>query len=268
MGKEEILGLLGAVITFALAYYGYREQVEFLQFFSSFLAGAFITYVVQHRLQIESEKRKIKKEDAITMRDKVYGPIFMMISEILESMEQVKRPEWEITNELEKMKTEYLFHNMKRDLKNKFSTLVERLEKYQTIYSSTQTLVLREIRDAVKKSHKMDVSVSLGQVRLHLEKVKDAITVGSITLEQSIMQRAHPSDFIRTKETVWGGDLFIEVRIGGQAKELNDFESLYEDVLSEVEGEPFFREEERQRKALIEELEAFLSQIRVFITAE
>ena len=266
MFKEEILGLLGAIITFALAYYGYREQVEFLQFFSSFLAGAFTTYVVQHRLQIESEKRKTKRGDAITMRDKVYGPIFREMSKVLEGLELVERPEWEITSELEEMKTEYLFYNMRRDLKNKFYTLVERLDKYQTIYSATQTLLLRKMKEVVKKSYKMDISVSLGQVYLHLEKVKDAIIVGSITLEQAIMQRVHPNDFIKAKKKVWGEDIFIEVSIKRQKKNIGDFESLYATVLKEMETEPLFREEEKQRQALVKELEIFLDQIKAFIT--
>ena len=104
------------------------------------------------------------------------------------------------------------------------------------------------------------------QVYLHLEKVNDAIIVGSITLEQAIMQRVHPSDFTNAKKKVWGEDIFIEVSIRGQKKNIGDFESLYATVLKEMETEPLFREEERQRKSLIEELEAFLNQIRVFIT--
>jgi len=146
-------------------------------------------------------------------------------------------------------------------LKNRFYRLAERLDKYQTIHSSTQTLVLRKIRDAVKESQEVDVSVSLGQVRLGLDLLKDAVEVGSITLEQAILQKLRPSDFVRTKKGEWGEDLSIDVRVAGKSKELNDIESLYEDVLSEMEGEPLYRKEKEQRKILIFELEGFLQQI-------
>jgi len=268
MFKEEIIGIAAAIATYIFAYYGFLEQIEFLQFISSFLAGVFTTYVFQHRLQIEGEKRKIKREDAITMRDVVYGPIFREMNEILESMELGKSPEWEITSRLKEMKTHYLFYNMKRDLKNKFYTLAEKLDKYQTIYSSTQTLVLLKIREVVEKFHDIDVGRGMGQVRLRLELVKDAIGLGSIILDEAVLQGTKPSDFIRTKKEEWGDDISIEVRVGGKSKELSDFESLYENVLSEMEGEPLFREGKKQRQALVKELEMFLGKIEEFITVQ
>lgn len=232
------------------------------------IVGSLITYYTQKRTHEKAWKRRIKREDAITMRDKVYGPIFREMSEILESMELGKSPDWEITSRLKEMKTQYLFYNMRRDLKNKFYTLAEKLDKYQTIYSSTQTLVLRKIKEAVKKFHDVDVSVSLGRVRLGLELVKDAIGLGSITLEEVILQRTKPSDFIRTKKKEWGENISIDIRVGGKSKELSDFKSLHENVLSEMEGEPLFREEKKQRQALVKELEIFLDQIKAFITVQ
>ena len=237
MFREEIIGILGAIVTYALVYYGFLKQIEFLQFVSSFLAGVFTTYVFQHRLQIESEKRKIKREDAITMRDKVYGPIFREMSKILESLELVERPEWEITRKMEEMRNDYLFYKMNRDLKSKFYALVDRLDKYATIYQATQTMVLKEIREAVKKAHSLDVSVSLGQVWLRLE--IDDITVDSITLERALLQGIHPNEFIRANEKEWE-DMTIEVTIKGQSKNISDFESLYKKVLDKIEGEPLY----------------------------
>jgi hypothetical protein len=268
MYKEEILGLLGAVITYLVAYYGFLNGVEFLQFVSAFLAGAFTTFVFQHRLQVESEKRKIGREDAITMRDKVYGPMFMMVSEILESMERVSESPWETVTELEKMKTEYLFYNIGQDLKSKFYTLLERLNVYTTVFSSAQVIVLRKIRKVVENLHDKNISVSLNQVRLRLEKVQDAIGVGSITLEEAILRRTSPSDFIKSRKEVWGDDLHVDVSFGGEKKSISDFELLYETVLKEMETDPLFQEEEKQRKNLVRELEAFLSEIKSFISAQ
>jgi len=268
MSKDDIIGIFGAALSSVFATLGFLWSIGALQLIFSFLAGSFTTYVVQRRLQMESERRKIEREDAITMRDKVYGPIFREMSEILESMELGKDPDWEITSRLKEMKTQYLFYNMRRDLKNKFCTIAEKLDKYQTIYSSTQTLVLRKIKEAVKKFHDMDVSVGLGRVRLELELVKDAIGLGSITLEEVILQGIKPSDFIRTKKKEWGEDISIDIRVGGKSKELSDFESLHKNVLSEMEGEPLYRAEKKQRQALVEELEMLLDQIKDFITVQ
>lgn len=266
MFKEEIIGILGAFVTYILAYYGFLEQVGFLQFLSSFLAGAFTTYVFQHRLQVELEKRKIRREDAITMRDKVYGPIFREMSEVLESVEQVKRPQWGITGKLEEIKNDYLFYNMSRDLKSKFYALVDRWGKYERIYHATEIMVLKEIKDAIKKVHSLDVSESSGLGWLRLE-IGD-IMFDSITLEQALLQGIPPNDFIRKQKKEWGEDMTIKVRIGGQNKNISDFESLYEKVLDEIKGELLYREEKKQRQALVEELEIFLDQIKAFITVQ
>lgn len=268
MSKDDIVGVIGAFLSTLLAAIGFLWSIGFLQLIFTFLTGAFTTYVVQHRLQVESEKRKIKREDAIIMRDKVYGPIFMMASEILESMEQVRESPWETVTELEKMKTEYLFYNVRQDLKSKFYTLLERLNVYTTVYSSAQALILRKMREVVQKFHEKDISVSLNQVRLHLEKVKDAIIVGSITLEEAILRRTHPSDFVKSKKEVWGDDLYVVVSIAGDKKSISDLELLYETVLKEMKKEPLFQEEENQRKSLVRELEAFLCEIKGFISAQ
>lgn len=266
MFKEEIVGILGAIVTYALAYYGFLEQVEFLQFVSSFLAGVFTTYVFQHRLQLEFEKRKIKREDAITMRNKVYGPIFREMNMILESVESLERPDWEITHKLEEITTHYLFYRMSRDLKSNFYALMDRLDKYERIHYATETMVLKEIRDAIKKAHRVDVGLSVDLVFLSLE-IED-IGIDKITLEQALLQGIRPNDFIRTKKKEWGEDITIEVRIGRQSKNIGDFESLYEDVLREIEGEPLYKEENKQRKTLVKELEALLDQIKTFVTVQ
>jgi len=262
--RENLGWLIGSIVTVLALALGWIYQSGVLNTLVGVAIGAGIAYYVQSRTQ----NRAWKREDAITMRDKVYGPIFREMNEILESMELVQSPNWEITSKLEKMRTQYFFYNMRRDLKDKFYTLTERLEKYQTIYSATHTLVLRQIREAVEKSHKIDIGVSSGQVRLGLEILKEAIEVGSITLEQAILQKTRPSDFIKSKKEEWREDLFTEVRIGGQLRDLNNFESLYEDVLNEIKEEPLYQEEEKQRKFLVEELKTFLNQIKAFIAVQ
>jgi len=262
--RENLGWLVGSIATAIAMAVGWLISSGVVVNLLFLLVGFGITFFVQTRTQ----NRTWKREDAITMRDQVYGPIFREMSEILEGMESVQYPVWEITSKLKEMRTRYYFYNMRPDLKDRFYALTERLEKYQTIYLATLTLVLRQIKEAVENSHKIDISVSQGNVRLGLEIVKDAIGVGGITLEQTILQRIHPSDFIKSKKEEWGEDLFIEVTIGGQLKGLSDFESLYSDVLNEIKEEQLYQEEETQRNFLVIELRKFLEEIKAFIIVQ
>jgi len=266
--KEEIIGILGAIASYVLAYVGFSMQVESLQFIFSFLAGAFTTYVFQHRLQVEFEKRKIKREDAITMRNKIYGPIFREMSMSLESVESGKGPEWEIVDKLkEMMRNNFFFFRMRKDLKSRFYALVERLYKYRSLHYATRTMILKEIKEAVEKDYRLDIGETIGRVFLRLN--IDDLTVVYITLEQCLLRRMNLRDFIAAKRKEWGEDITrVEVRIGGEHKTFEDFESLYESVFDELEGDPFFQKEEKLRKSVVKELETFLGQIRDFITVQ
>ena len=53
---DEIIGILIVVSSIIFAILGYHLNIEILTSLSTFSAGAFTTYVVQHRLQIKAEK--------------------------------------------------------------------------------------------------------------------------------------------------------------------------------------------------------------------
>ena len=260
MYKEEIAGIIIAFVFYILSYYSYLENIEFLQVASTFLAGAFTTYTIQHRLQVESEKRRIKRENDIIMRDKIYGPIFREMNKGLESVGSALRPGWEVTQALEKTMNHYLFHKIEPSLKGKLRALLDRFDKYDTIHHATLTMVLRAIKDVVNKTHNIDISVQVGVVRLRLE-LQD-MTVDEIYLEQALLQEMIPAEFVRTVKDRWGENTTAEVSISGTKKTLRDFELLYEAVLNMVRQEQLFQEEKKQRKILKEELEAFLEQIK------
>lgn len=59
MAKDDILGTLGAIVSWIATTASFLWNIGALQIVFSFLAGAFTTYVVQRRLQLESEKRRI-----------------------------------------------------------------------------------------------------------------------------------------------------------------------------------------------------------------
>src|SRR3972149_8380569 len=124
--KGEIAGASVAAVSSILAILSYIWNLGVLQSIFGFMAGAFITYVVQHRLQIESEKRKKEREHAILMRDKVYGLIFMEVSKILENVKLGKTvltiDNWQ---NLTTIMSHYLYFTVESDLKTRLSTLLE-----------------------------------------------------------------------------------------------------------------------------------------------
>lgn len=246
MYREEIVGTITAIVFYILSCYSYLENIEFLQVASTFLAGAFTTYTVQHRLQVESEKRRIKRENDMIMRDKIYGPIFREMNVGLESVGSALRPGWEVTQALEKTMNHYLFHKVGPGLKSRLRALLDRFEKYDTIRHATQTMVLRAIKDVVNKTHNIDISVQVGVVVLRLE-LQD-MTVDSIYLEQALLQEMIPAEFVGTVKGRWGENTTVEVSIGGTKKTLSDFESLYEAVLNMVRQEQLFQEEKKTKE--------------------
>lgn len=83
MHRETTIGLLGTSISVILVVVGYILDIVVLQVTFSFLAGAFSTYLIQHWLQLETERRTIKRENKILLRDKIYGSLFEAATEAL-----------------------------------------------------------------------------------------------------------------------------------------------------------------------------------------
>jgi hypothetical protein len=76
MQKDDVLGGIGAAGSTIIVFLGYLWNIGMIQLIFSFLAGSFSTYLIQHRLQTQAEKRKAEREHQILMRDKIYGPIY------------------------------------------------------------------------------------------------------------------------------------------------------------------------------------------------
>lgn len=263
MSKDDVVGILGAVLSSVFATLGFLWSIGVLQLIFSFLAGSFTTYVVQRRLQIESERRRIRRENAVLMKHTIYGPIFKDLNEILESVKLVHPWDWAILENLKGMRTHYLFFTVRQNLKSKFSELLDRIEKYHRIYLATEIKLQKIIRKETEKVYHVDVGSDARAIFLRL--LIGEITVASITLRQALFQGIDPKDFVRTEKQKWGKDILIDVSIGGKKNNLSDFKSLYKLVLHEIEKEPLYVEEKKQRARLIDELEAFLEQIKVFV---
>jgi len=264
MHREEAIGILLTAVLIFLAIPGYVFDIEVWKFISPFLAGIFTTYVIQFRLQMESEKRKRRRE----MRDSIYGPMFREVSEILESIKSVQYSNSEARQNLKELMANNLFFTIKQNLKDKLSEIMDRAEKYEAIQIATRSRLYDIIREETKKTRDVDIGLDIRAILLRL-RIYD-VTVDEITLVDALIERITPKDFVRRRMERWGKGIVIQVRIAGgeTSNTLNDFESLYDSVLQKVDKESLYHEEKTQRTRLMDELEAFLKQIRPYVVLE
>jgi len=266
MAKDDIVGIFGAVLSSVFATLGFLWGIGALQLIFSFLAGSFTTYLVQRRLQAESEKRRIRRENAIIMRDNIYGPMFEGLSEILERVKSVQPLVWEMPESLKAVRAHYLFFTIRQDLRSELSAILDRFDKYERIRRATEIMIQGTIRKEIEKAYHVDIG--LIEYAPDLTLLIGQIHVAGINLMRALLQGIEPRDFVRMETEKWGKDMPVEVSIGAKKGDLGDFESLYKAVLHKVEEEPLFRDEKEQRARLIDELEEILEQIKAFVNLE
>jgi hypothetical protein len=266
MDRELGIGIAIVVVSVLLDYLAFVLKIEFMQFVLTFLAGSFATYVVQHKLQAESEKRESRRKSVLVMRNRIYGPLFMTLSDILEDVGRSLRDTWYIeSKDLDYIAGHYLFYTIRRALKDKLLEIKDRIDKYQKIHFAAQAVLIKEAREQARQTYKVDIGQAQNNAFLRLQ-IGETMT-NSTTIEQLLFQRMSPSEFVEAEIKKWGNTLTVEVPIGGRNIDLDSFDRFYSDVLHIVEGNSLFQEEKRQRQALIAELDAYLWQIKPHVTS-
>jgi len=86
MSLDDYVGVIGAALSSIMVTIGFLWSIGVLQLVFSFLTGAFTTYFVQRKLQMDSEKRKIRRENIIQLREKIYGPIYEQLCGFLQKL--------------------------------------------------------------------------------------------------------------------------------------------------------------------------------------
>ena len=262
--KGEIIGGSVAAISSLFAVLSYLWDIGFLPSVFSFLSGAFITYVVQHRLQMESEKRKNEREHAILMRDKVYGLIFMEVTKLMENINDGVN-EYALEERLDNIMLHYLYFTVKSSLRNQLTSLLERYSKYKTIRNSAEKTLERIVSKELKRLYRVDAShpTAAAYLRIYVGETFES----AITIKETVFQKVIPKDFVEKEKQKWGKNVVVHVDISGAHGEvdLKDFEQLNESVLSEVEKKPVFADESEHRKRIIQEIETFLGMVKPFV---
>ncbi len=266
MSKDDIVGGLGLALSSALAFLGFLWNIGILQTLFTFLIGAFATYIVQNRLQAQAEKRKTKRENAIVMRDTIYGPILMALSQIMEKIrsgEAYFSPS--VTQDLDNVMNHYLFYMVSKDLKDRLYDLSKRVEKYEAINLAATNILNDSIKEKANRIYGIDIGSQDPWIRIKLGNTQ----VEAISLKQTLHTNMTPSRFVENGAQKWGESISVDISISGtKENELSKFESLYELVLDDMRKTPLYVEERRQNTRLIEELEGVISQIKVLVNFE
>jgi DNA gyrase/topoisomerase IV subunit A len=269
MYKEEIAGIAIAVFVIILTILSYHWNVEVGKFIFAFLAGVFATYVIQHRLQRETEKREVRRQNFSLMRERVYGPILKNISLILKSVRGAEYgPALEGEESIEKIRADYLFYAVEKKLGKELSELLDKHEKYNRILSAATGILHDIIREETEKTLRIDIGSDARQVVIRLEVGK--IIVTSLTLVEDILLEISPQEFIKTEREKWGENVFLTPRLYPKSEifDMSMFESIYASVSDKMKNEPLFVEEKKMRMNLSVQMEKYLEDIKPFVSLE
>jgi len=260
MAQDDVIAVLGTALSSFFVAVGFLWNIGFLQIISSVLAGSFATYFVQYRLQNASEKRRVKRENVILMRDEIYGSLFELLNEILEKL----RRAWGVSGGdiQQKIMSHHLFYGINDKLRNKISDLINNLEIYQTIHYSADkevdAIIFKEVKSKFdvqpRRSNYVLWRLKMGEVMLKAISLKEALFLGKSPLD---ILPPYKGRYVEAE---------IEVSVAGHVvQDHNKVEFIVKSALQKIEQNPMLREEKRQREILIKEISTLCDQIRPFI---
>ena len=255
-----MVGGVSAIVSALAATLGYLWNIGFIQLIFSFLAGSFSTYLIQHRLQIESEKRRIAREHGILMRDAIYGPLFKALNQALDWISDFKdtygsNPLKNITDIMEN----HLYRLVDEGLRNEIWEVYNGLLKYANLLARAERavydLALPRLRESYPNVRNTDPRQTYFALNEH------EMTVEIIRLDKAILKRLDP---IKTFQKVMGDleDPTIEVIMDQErSQDLKKISQVYSDIEQVVWKENRLLELEKMRKKLTDALGKVVSRL-------
>jgi hypothetical protein len=225
------------------------------------LLGAVIGGIIGFAGAYLVERQRFKKERVIEMRDRIYGPMLMETSRILEVVTLFQSSYYNAQENLKKLGDDYLFFTLEQDLKSRFAMVIDRLEKYQTVRHAAEIKLNEDAHQEIIESSGHNIGVS----SVFLNMVLGETMAATLDLQTSIFLKTTPQDFIKKEKEKWSEDLQVDARFAGAKTTLEDFEFLYNSILTKMENEPLYQMEKEQRTRLTKELENLIEQIKPFV---
>jgi hypothetical protein len=161
MYKDDVASILGATISTVFAALSFIYNLGVLQLLFPYLAGAFTTYVIQHRLQLESEKRAIKRQNYDLMRERIYGSMLRQINLVMDSVRKFENYVYGENTNWNQTERDHLFHSVSRNLRTELSDLLDRYAKCQSMRFSAELALSKIIRKEVEHLHLLKKTLTL-----------------------------------------------------------------------------------------------------------
>jgi len=262
---------IGAIVSTVAVVLGYLWSIGFIQLMFSFLAGSFSTYLIQHRLQVESEKRRIYREHEILMRDTVYGPLFQAMNQILERLEDIRRPDEGTYDKnpmkgIEKVMEHYLFRLSENELRNEVSQIYDDLVEYRDALQRAERAVYDIAVPKLREAYGSYIS-STDPRSVFFTLSDHQMTIKSIGFISAILKRVNPLKLFQEA----GADLespAIEVLFRGSNVQLT---KKIDEVFTEIEHSAWkenrLLEHEERRKRLADALKMTIPKLERKIIA-
>ena len=264
MQKEEVIGGISAIGSTIVAILGYLWNIGFVQLVFSFLAGSFSTYLIQRRLQVESEKRRISREHRVLMRDKIYGPLFEAMSQSLEKTQEIESPDRGTINDnpllnIQEVKEHYLFRLSEEELRNTVSKIHKDLIRYCDVLGKAERAVydisLSKLREAYPEAKQVEPRNTFFRLMDH------KMTIQTVGLIEAILKRVNPLKMFR--ETMSNLESpTIEIALQDyKVENLETFEKVFMKIEDLAWRENRLLEHEEQRKKIIKNLRMIIPKL-------
>lgn len=267
--KDDILGGIGAVGSTVFVFLGYLWNIGVLQLVFSFLAGSFSTYIIQHKLQVQAEKRRISRDQDELMRDRVYGPLFKYLQSIAAKLERHQDPEgcyedFPIKG-IQETVNSYFFLLSDKGIIEKITKVFAGLLEYKILFSAAGDAFYDISFAELSKEFTETSRIDPGQTWVALREHRTIVRM--IQLRDAILSRTDPFKLFR-EEGVKLEEPVIEVH----APEINPadierMERVFTEINKTVWREKRLLDYEKKRQDLLGDLNSIIPKLREKITA-
>jgi hypothetical protein len=196
MQKEAFVGITGIILSIISVIAGYSWNIIELQVIFSFLAGTFSTYLIQHQLQLETEKRINNKDNNLLLRDEIYGPLYEATNNAfgrIETAEEINPPVRGAYSPAEAIKhtmEKYFFLLADKQRKDEISKLHNDLVEYEKLFYKAENAIIDVASPIIKQKYPKAENFNSIIFRLN----DKLITVVSMTLRDAILTQVNPFD--------------------------------------------------------------------------
>ncbi len=264
MQREDLIGGLGAIGSALVAFLGYLWSVGFVQLTFSFLTGAFSTYVVQHRLLVESEKRKIAREHAILMREKIYGPLLRVFTEFLRLTEDAEDPAYSSfpdtpISAFADIMNDYLYLLADEKLRNSVSKIHSELPGYSKLHLSARNAV-EEIADSELKKAYPELRIRSSELTFRLQ--DHGVMVKAFNFEEAALKKTNPIDLFRKEMTELEKPEIEVYGSGARLEDLTKIGAVVEQIVKLAWKESRLIEYDLRRTKLVNDMKEVIIKLK------